>query len=68
LRSFGCSNGQAVALNSIVYVSPVSSFPEKLSLFMEIALLFNTLRAATVSELTKETALARRYAKLAGRI
>lgn len=58
LLSFGYSNGQAVALNNVVYTSPVSSPPQKLQRFTEIPSLFNTLRPATIFELTNETAVA----------
>lgn len=56
LLSFGYSNAEAVALNNIVYLSPVTSPPKKLRQFTEIPSLFNTLRAATISELANETA------------
>jgi hypothetical protein len=58
LLSFGYSNGQAVALNNIVYTAPVSSPPKKLQQFTEIPSLFNTLRPATMFELANETAAA----------
>jgi hypothetical protein len=58
LLSFGYSNGQALALNNIVYTAPVSSPPTKLQQFTEIPSLFNTLRPATMFELANETAAA----------
>lgn len=58
LLSFGYSNAEAVALNNIAYVSPVTSPPKKLRQFTEIPSLFNTLRAATILELANETAAA----------
>jgi hypothetical protein len=58
LLSFGYSDAEAVALNNIAYVSPVTSPPKKLRQFTEIPSLFNTLRAATIFELPNETAAA----------